>query len=302
MKIKYPIQMLLLLFTVGGMALFTHVSTPPQIAPWLITLQMISLIAGVMLSPLVAGIFGLLSMGLWLAARQTGGLWMQTQLITTALEISLLTINLLLAIRYRRLWLSEQKSIQEIRGVYDLLHTGELGTGLFPAEIGELRLHEEVDRAGYFGRPLALLLIEMLPLQTSTPSAMIAKSQTAIVQALTANLSLHDILFRQNETRLAVILPERDWQELYTEADRLEHAMREARLEERNGYYVPIAHYLTLNFGLSVYEGDHQTLTGLVEKAENALRVHNNLVEALAEYDTLLSRPKFKITDEVSVQ
>lgn len=300
MKMKHPTQVIVLLFTVGLMALFTHLNTPPTIAPWLIILQMISVIVGVMLSPLIAGMLGFVTLGLWIVARQNSGLWMQAELITTASEISLLTLNLLLAIRYRRLWLSEQKAIGEIRGVYDLLHAGEIGTGLLPYEIGELRLHEEVDRAAYFGRPVALLLIEMLPLQVTTPTAMLAKSQTSIVQALTANLSLHDTPFRQSETRIAVILPERDWQELYIQADQLEYALRAAMVEERSGYFVPISHYLTLNFGLSVLEGGHQSLTRLIEKAENALHVHTHLVEALADYDTLLTRPNFEFTYEVS--
>ena len=277
----------------------------PHISPWLLMLLAVGVGQALLLPPPVSWLGGLAAAILWVLLRQAAGVWSAAELPQVGLECIGLGVNIALAVRFRQVWQQHQHELLELRALRAVLVAGEVGTGLLPYEVGELRLAEEVDRARLFRRPLGLLLVEMEPLAELVPSTVdLREVYQAVTRQLVSTSLVHDIPFRVSENRVALIMPERDWERLYRDADAIAESLRTASFLDRDGRVHPVQKYVRLYFGLGTYQGEAWEDIDLMRAAEDSLQISRDLAElgeapvtAHAMPATPVVKPRLVLTD-----
>ncbi|MDQ2997878.1 MAG: hypothetical protein M3R61_12595, partial [Chloroflexota bacterium] len=104
----------------------------------------------------------------------------------------------------------------------------------------------------------------------------------AIYQAIARRIGsaalVHDIPFRATANRIGVILPERDYDRLYADAEAIVIAMQSAAYLNRQGQSEPVGRYANLKFGLGTYQGEDGTID-LMRAAVDSLNISRDLAE-----------------------
>jgi hypothetical protein len=247
-------------------------------AVWLLAILAVGIGQGLLLPSRFAW-FGLLAVVVaWVMARQVMGLWLPARLAQSMLEVAGLVLNLGLAMWLRRDWEPLQEERQELFSLRQILLAGEVGTGLLSRQVAELRLAEEVDRARQFQRPLGLLLVEIEPLPVGADSDVdMNEVQQAIIRQLVSVSVVHDIPFRAGLNRVGLILPERDWDNLYRDTDSIVAALRGGLFIDRQGQAHQVLQHVSLCFGLGIYQGQVPGPVDLMRAAEDSLSVSRDL-------------------------
>jgi len=264
----------------------------PRMSAWLLTLLAVGIGQGLLLPSSVGWAGGLTVVVLWVLFRQVAGVWVQAELVQSLLEIVGLSLNVVLAVRYRQAWQQQQHELQELRALREVLVAGDVGTGLLPREVGELRMAEEVDRAMLFRRPLGLLLVEIeqlpeLPTGKADASASSIEPLStsprevyqAVIRQLTSASLVHDIPFRIAPNLVGLIMPERDWDKLYKDAEAIVNALRSASFLDREGHSRFAHRYVKLSFGLGTYQGEVVGTIDLMRAAEDSLSISRDLAD-----------------------
>lgn len=250
----------------------------PRAATWLLVITMVG-IGQALLFPAGVGTLGsLLTVTAWLLFLQATNVWGEQARLGTVLEVTGLSLLLLLALAFRLYRQQEQSELAELRALRQVLVAGEAGTGLFPAEVAVLRLTEEVDRAQTFGRPLGLMLIEIVPREgTEMSPETRAEISRALARQLIAVALVHDLPFRQNDLRLGLIMPERNWEQLYEDAEKVTGGLSRAVYSDTRGLPRPVSGVAQLLFGLGTYNGELSGEVDLMRAAEDSLAVSQDL-------------------------
>lgn len=288
---KFKLSLYLILLNVGVLmqAFVVLFDNPLPLAAGLLALFAVCIAQALLLPSLVAGGVSLALLAAWIAVRWAAGQWVTSELPTIELEIVLLALNSLLAIRLRQGWEKQRADWTEMESLVRTFQLVEVSAGLLPRDIGELRLNDEINRAADFRRPVALMLVEVLPATDAIPAELVKEARQTVARQLLNLLTVHDTPFRVDDNRVGVVLPERDWQRLYKDADAIENALRSLTLTRGIHQSSPLSTYVNVNFGLSVYEGAHQTATALMVRAEKSLKVHKRLIDAVLTYNTVTS-------------
>ncbi|PLS77967.1 MAG: hypothetical protein CYG59_21035 [Chloroflexi bacterium] len=285
---RQPWELYMLL---GGLVVFTTLvvmNNVPPITPLLLTLITVG-VGLALLLPLSAGALASLAIVVaWVLLRQTTGIWSAAEIPESIIEMCGIALLLGLAIRYRFVWHRQQQELTQLRELQKVLVAGERGTGILSFDVAMLRLDEELDRASSFGRPLALLLVDIEPRPEATNEDLQAVDQ-AITRKLSRAASVHDIPFRASNTRVGLILPERDWQRLYEHAESVTTAITTGRYLDRSGKGQHIHDKVNLTFGLGTYQGETATSVDLMQAAQDSLNVSRDL----ADLDGNLAMPTF---------
>jgi hypothetical protein len=252
----------------------------PGASPWLLALLAIGLGQALLWPATISRLGGLAVLVLWVLFRQATGIWIKAELDQSLAELVGLGLIIALTIRYRQIWLQQQLELQELRELRQLLYGGEVGMGLLPLDVAELRLLEEVDRASQFRRPLGLLLAEIEPLPEK---ADLAGSEWDIYRAigrqLTSAALVHDIPFRLNNRCFGLILPERDWPKLYDDADAVANALKNASFLDQEDRPQSVLKYIKLNFGLGTYQGEGEGTIDLMRAVQDSLNISRELAD-----------------------
>jgi GGDEF domain-containing protein len=194
------------------------------------------------------------------------------------LEIAGLIANIILAVKLRQSWEPLDQDMEELQTLRRLLVAGESGTGLLPRQVAELRLVEEVDRARQFRRPLGLLLVDIEDLAKSPAHQLQAlEAHQALVRQLASTSLVHDIPFRMGPNQVGLILPERDWDGLYQDAESIINALKGAVFVDAEGRSHQVLHLVGLNFGLATYQGETSGTIDLMGAAQDSLSVSRDL-------------------------
>ena len=289
---------------VGGLVVLTTVvimGNVPRMAPWLLGLMVLGIGQALLLSPTTGTLGGLAVVVLWTLLRQRTGVWTPAELLQNLQEVIGLTLNLLLTIRYRRIWNQQQQELHELRQLRQVLVAGEAGTGLLALEVAELRLHEEIDRARLFRRPLALLLVESQPRSDNLDDdGNLEAAYQAVVRRLTTAAFMHDIPFRINENRLGLILLERTWDRLYEHAETIAARLKRATFIDAGQRTHAVQDYLVFTFGLGTYQGEEADVIDLMRAAEDSLGVSRELIGFGETHLSAFAMPATPITEPQS--
>ena len=250
----------------------------PRESTWLLVIMMVG-VGQALLFPGGVGMLGsLLTVTAWLLFLQAANVWGEHPRLGTVFEIAGLCLVLLLALAFRLYRQQEQEELGQLRALRQVLVAGEAGTGLFPAEVAALRLTEEVDRARTFGRPLGLMLIEILPRDdTEIDAATLAEIGRALARQLISVALVHDLPFRQSALRLGLIMPERGWEQLYEDAEKVTGGLSRAVYSDVRGLPRPVSDAAQLLFGLGTYNGELTGEVDLMRAAEDSLAVSQDL-------------------------
>ena len=250
----------------------------PEQAVWLVVLLAAGIGQGLMLPSRFAWFGGLAAVVLWVMFRQATGVWVRAELLQSMLEIAGLALNIVLAVRLRQSWEPLEQDMEELQTLRRLLVAGEAGTGLLPRQVAELRLLEEVDRARQFRRPLGLLLVEIEDLAESPAQQTQAlEAHQALVRQLVSTSLVHDIPFRMGPNQVGLILPERNWDSLYQDAESVINALKGAVFLDDEGRSHHVLHLVKLNFGLATYQGETSGTIDLMGAAQDSLSVSRDL-------------------------
>ncbi len=250
----------------------------PEQAVWLVVLLAAGIGQGLMLPSRFAWFGGLAAVVLWVMFRQTTGVWVRAELLQSMLEIAGLALNIFLAVRLRQSWEPLEQDMEELQTLRRLLVAGEAGTGLLPWQVAELRLLEEVDRAKQFRRPLGMLLVEIEDLAESPAQQTQAlEARQALVRQLVSTSLVHDIPFRMGPNQVGLILPERNWDSLYQDAESIINALKGAVFLDDEGRSHHVLHLVKLSFGLATYQGETSGTIDLMGAAQDSLSVSRDL-------------------------
>lgn len=251
----------------------------PDASPWLLALMAVGIGQALLWPPKVSWPSGLIILVLWVLFRQATGIWIKAELGQSLTELIGLSLNITLAVRYQQIWQQQQSELQELRELRQLLYAGEMGTGLLPYKVAELRLMEEVGRARQFRRRLGLLLAEIEPL----PTVDLAHSEQDIYRAISRQLTsaalVHDVPFQLDTHRFGLILPERTWEKLYDDADAVANALKNATFLDGDDNPQPVLNYIKLNFGLGTYQGEVEGKIDLMQAAQDSLNISRDLAD-----------------------
>lgn len=251
----------------------------PSIAPWLLALLAAGIGQALLLPSTAAWLGGLAVVVLWVFLHRVTGIWLQAELAQRLLEIAGLGLLVALAIRYRKIWQRQQRELHELQELRQVLVAGEVGTGLLPREVGELRMLEEIDRARQFRRPLGLLLIEIEPISEPPEAVDLNELYRAITRQLISTALVHDVPFRVDDRHIGLIMPERDWDRLYADADSIAKALRQSSFLDQEGRPRPVLDYARLYFGLGTYQGEVKATIDLMRAAGDSLSISRDLAE-----------------------
>ncbi|MBS1253393.1 MAG: hypothetical protein MAG451_02442 [Anaerolineales bacterium] len=276
--VRQPWELYALIGTVIAESALITLGNLPHMSAWLLALLAVGVGQALLLPATAAWLTGLGVVVAWVLLRQAAGIWIQPELFQSLLELAGLSLSVVLAIRFRQIWQHQQEELQELRELEDLLVAGEVGTGLLPREVAELRLEEEIDRARQFQRPLGLLLVEIdaLPKLEAT-DVQFRQVYQAITRQLTSASLVHDIPFRVGQSRIGLILPERSWDDLYDDAESIVNALHSATFLDREEQPQPAHDYIQLTVGLGTYQGERVEEIDLMGAAEDSLDISRDL-------------------------
>ncbi len=274
---RQPWEIYLLL---GLLIVFTTLvvmNNVPHVMPWLLALVAAGVALALLLPPSAGALGGLGVVVFWVLLRQTTGVWTAAYLTQSIVEMIGLALLVGLAVRYKQIWQRQQRLVAQLHSLQQVLVPGEPGTGILPYDVAMLRLNEEIDRASSFGRPLALLLVDSEPLHDLATEEL-QMVDRAIARKLSRAASVHDIPFRVSDTRLGLILPERDWRHLYEHAESVTMALiTGGRYLDRAGHGQHLRDTVKFTFGLGTYQGEEATGLDLMRAAEDSLSVSRDL-------------------------
>lgn len=274
---RQPWELYALVGTLIAQTALVIVGNLPSVSLWLLLLLALGL-GQALLLPTAAGLLGgLLVVVLWVLLRRATGILVAAELLQSGLEVGGFALNLLLAVGYARVWRRQQNELTELRSLQSVF-VGEAGTGLFPFEVAELRMREEVDRARAFHRPLGLLLVENDP----KPGGEVGREKEAyrlIARQLTVAALVHDIPFRIDANRFGLLLPEMGWEDIYAHADEIVKLLENISLPDLRGESAAKPLPLNLHFGLGVYNGEYKGEIDLLRAAEDSLDINRDLAE-----------------------
>lgn len=250
----------------------------PQMSVWLLTLLAIGIGQGLLLPSPINSFVGFIIVILWVLFRQIAGVWSQEYFVLGLLETIGLGTSIFLATKIQQKWREQIEEINELRGLRKVLVAGEIGTGLIPFEVADLRLIEEIDRAKMFKRPLGLLIIEIEPLpKFNEAKVYLEEIHQAITRQLTSSSLIHDIPFRIKVNQLGLIMPERNWENLYLDADSIANQLRSTTFIQQDGSTQATNKFISLNFGLGTYQGESGGQIDIMRAAKDSLDISREL-------------------------
>lgn len=162
--------------------------------------------------------------------------------------------------------ISERKALEEVLR-YRACHDGltDLANREYFFERGEM----ELERAGRFGRPLAVLMIDIdhfKPINDTYGHATGDRALRAVAQACRDALREVDNVGRIGGEEFAALLPETDPKGAEQVATRLRQAVSELQIEGENG---PLR--LTVSIGVATLTEGDRSLDDLLRRADRAL-------------------------------
>lgn len=274
------LQWFAFLIVAGLIVLVAQVVTnhEPRETTWLLVIVMAGVGQALLFPAGVGSLGSLLTVTAWLLFLDATNVWGEHAMLGTVLEVAGLSLLLLLALGFRLVRRQEQAELDELRSLRQVLVAGEAGTGLFPAEVAALRLAEEVDRAQTFQRPLGLILIDILPRDdVELDSVTVSEISRALARQLITVALVHDLPFRQSALRLGLIMPERNWEQLYADAEQVTNGLGRAVYSDAHGRPRAVSTVAHVLFGLGTYNGEMTGEVDLMRAAEDSLAVSKDL-------------------------
>jgi hypothetical protein len=239
-------------------------------ASWLVTLFAAGLLMVLALPGLLAGLAALGIMALWVVVRQVVDQWGVAHLAHLSLEIILLDLTFLAALSYRRESHTLRRTLTSLEALNDKLGLTQVEADLLPYAVGELRLTEEIERAAWFGRPLALLVVDLNSCTSPVPAEQIAALRRAAYRQIRTHVGLHDIPFQIDAHRVGVILPERDWMGAMEALYHLEEAL--LRAGETHRVSRSVDDVLDIHIRMGVLGDTRQTAREMIEDAHELVQ------------------------------
>lgn len=267
---------IVLIALVIATTVFVTFGNLPQMTALLLGLLAVGVGQAILLPPMLASMGALLIIVAWVLLRLVTGIWIEAERAQNIVELGLLTITLLSALRIHILWTKQAQELASLRSLRDVLVADEGGSGLLPREVAELRLQEELGRAKLFRRPLGLLLIEIAAHQDQQiEPADLEEVDRAITRQLSSASLLHDIPFRLAADSVGLIMPERNWEQLYIDADKIIEAINGAALVDELGGTRSVLRYAGIQYGLGTYQGEpgEEQEVNLLRAARDSLSI-----------------------------
>lgn len=292
---RQPWELYALVGTLITLSAFVTIGNVSQVSPVFLALSAMAVGQALLLAPIGGLLGGLAAAGFWVLFRRTVGIWTGDELAQSLSELFLLSVNVALAIRYRLVWQRQQLELQDLRSLQQLLVAGEVGTGLLPRQVGDLRIQEEVDRSRQFRRPLGLLIMEVLPHEDHPGD--IGEVYQAVERRLASASLIHDVPFRFEEHQLGLLLPERGWDRIYKDTEDVIGALNQASFLNSDGRTENISDYVKLHFGLGIYDGEDLGSIDLVKAAKDSLEIARDLTDLGEAPISALAIPATPITE-----
>ncbi|MBI3570226.1 MAG: diguanylate cyclase [Gammaproteobacteria bacterium] len=143
-------------------------------------------------------------------------------------------------------------------------------TGLYNRRELEKRLHEEIQRARRYSRPLSVLMLDIDHFKNVNDRyGHQAGDEVLITVADLIQLNVRpvDVVCRYGGEELAVILPETDEEGVRTVAERIRGTVEDSITTTPQGDMV----HVTVSIGLAIYPGHGETPATLIHAADQAL-------------------------------
>ena len=293
---RQPWELYALVGSLVALSALVITGNVPDVSLWLLALLVLGVGQALLLPPTAGLLGGLLVLVLWVLLRRATGILVRPELLQNALEVLGLTLNLLLAVGYTRVWQRQQRELGELRTLQSVLVAGEVDSGLLSFEVAELRLREELDRAQAFHRPLGLLLVES-EWESSGDDGKQDEAYRMVARQLAAASLVHDIPFQIDQNRFGLLLPERDWDELYRYAEDVVKMLEDLSLPDLKGGGNAERVPLKFRFGLGVYDGKGEGDIDLLRTAEDSLQISRDLAEVGAPSITAYAMPATPIIE-----
>lgn len=279
-KERYLWELYLLIGSIIVLVALVMLGNLPRMSAWLLMLLAIGVGQAFIFPATISFLGGLVAVVFWVSVRQVTGIWTLVAMPQNLLEIAGLSLNIILAIRFRKVWQDQQDELKELRALKEIMVSDDVGAGLLPLSVAQLRLLEEIDRARQFHRPLGLLAVEISPLAEEARDAKEYEHIfTAVARQISSASLVQDIPFRQSATQIGMILPERTWEDLYKDADLIASSLSEAIYIDRDERPKLIRDHIKLSFGLGTYQGESIGEIDLVQAADDSLRISRDLAD-----------------------
>ena len=248
---------------------------PPRPGPAIPALFALTAAVAVGVDPLVSFAPGLAGAAAMIFLKQSSGLWGPETFAPSSLEtLAFVTTGLAAGFAGSGLRRMHRPEAAPATPTSQPAAFGPLG--LLPAELGELRLEEEVDRARMYRRPLALMRISLEPLESPRPSGAEREAVgRAVARCVQSALRITDVPFACGDDCIVAILPETDRLDARRLASRLAAALRAATFHVRpeGGRAVrrPVMDHAIVRVGLAAFPEDGATAGELLEASARAL-------------------------------
>ena len=300
---RQPWQLYALVGVISIQNMLVILGNTPRMSVWLLTLLAVGVGQGCLLPSAVGWLGGLATIVVWVLFRRATGVWVSAELFQSVFEVVGLSLSLALVIWIRHNWENLQHELRELRPLREVLVAGEVGTGLLPREVGELRMIEEVDRSRVFRRPLGLLLVEIEPLPMPSISLVELKE---VYQALNRQLGsvslVHDIPFRAASNRMGLIMPEREWDKLYDDAESIVNVLKQGSFLDGEGRPQSVLDCVKLSFGVGTYQGETEGAIDLMRAAEDSLSISRDLAHLGEISVSAYAMPATPIAESVPIR
>lgn len=296
---RQPWELYALIGTVIALSAFVTLSNISQVSSLLLALLAVAVGQALLLPPTSGVLGGLAAAGLWVLLRRSVGIWTDDVLAQSLSELAGLSVNVALAVRHRAVWQRQQRELEELRSLQQLLIAAEAGTGLLTRQVGDLRIEEEVGRSRQFNRPLGLLIVELLLDENQKRDT--SEVYQAVERRLVSAALVHDVPFRFDERHIGLLLPERGWDRIYNDVEDIIEALNQASFLDIEGNNQAVSGYAKLHYGLGIYDGKGHGLIDIVQAAKDSLEIARDLVGFGEARASAFAIPASPITEEESV-
>lgn len=271
-----PERQLWLVYALLGSTLITSAlviwGNIPRMSAWLLALLALGIGQGLLLPTAAGAIGGLLVVAAWVLLRQTAGIWQQSELVQSLLELAGLSVSVALAVWFRQTWDRDRKVLRSLQPLRTLVAEHEGVSGMVSRQVAELRLDVELARAQAFGHPLGVILFEATPLPgTALPEADLRQVYRAVARQLSNEVRSYDTPFADGANRTGVIMPERGADDVSRQAASIVRSLAGAVFVDALGFPQPVSRVVRLDYGLAVIQGQAVPVGDLLQAAEEHL-------------------------------
>lgn len=235
-------------------------------------LVLLTFTAGLAFDPFVATLVGLGAAALVIWLKQLVGVWSEAELVTSALQVVLILFTAGVAGMAGRHLRAHAPRGDVLSGPEELYPAfGSLG--LLHPDLGEARLEEEIDRAGRYERPVAVLRLATEPTGEEPLGARVAdaieRTSARVIESL---LRVTDVPFAYEGDCIVALLPETDRVGAERLAERIEEALSDATFVIRpEGTRLCLADYAHIRIGIAAYPEDGRTVSDLLHTTSKNL-------------------------------